>query len=146
MQSLRPAPVRVGPRQIWYRAGFLAGRRRANTWRAIAAVTCVAMSAALAGLLLDWPRRMQLRVPERVVYVPSGPASASVPVALATTSDSSPSMAQAGWHAYQRLCDEMLEDDGRASRPVAGSGPAMGESGRLGDLNLNFTSPPDRLP
>ena len=85
LARLRPTPpARTSPRQIWYQAGFEAGRRRAGAWRA---ATGVAVAAGL--LALVWgPRRVEPPgVVDRVVYVerapdkPAGAAAARPPAA-----------------------------------------------------------------
>ena len=51
LQGLEPAPLRGSAREIWFRAGLEAGRRRANSWRSAATAAILAAFAATTAAL-----------------------------------------------------------------------------------------------
>jgi hypothetical protein len=108
-------PPRAWPRQIWYRAGFEAGRRRASAWRAVAAAVTVAACLLLA---LSFGRAPATA--ERIVYVSRespGPARAGV-----LPQGTPPESANA--NAYLRLCDALAQQgpDALPAGPTGGGG------------------------
>jgi hypothetical protein len=70
LESLRLAPTQANQRDIWYRAGMEAGRKRTNAWRMAAAIMTLA-----AGAMVMHARIVGPAVVDRVVYVyPAGAA------------------------------------------------------------------------
>jgi hypothetical protein len=105
-------PLGSEQRQIWYRAGVEAGRRRVNRWRAVAAV------ALAAGVALASARGSRPAPVERIVYVR---APAAVPPPVAAGDQLAPSRDAA---AYPRLRDAILREGLSGLPQVPGGGAA----------------------
>lgn len=100
LESLRPEKGAMREQEIWFRAGLLAARRRANFWRGVAAAVIVLASAV--ALLRPGPRPVTI---DHYVYLSMPPAD--LPVAQA--SDGAPvvpsylvlrnAVETSGWHA-----------------------------------------------
>ena len=107
---LKLPPPGASQRDIWYRAGVEAGRRHANTWKALAAV--VALSASIA---LAWDRR-PVPAPHAVYvqHVPPASHSTTTPAASATTATAS--------LAYERMRERLIEQGLNGLPPIDFSG------------------------
>lgn len=113
---LELGPVGSSPREIWYRAGLEAGRRRASAWRAVAGAVALAACLLLA-LILGRPAETV----ERVVYVPRrSPAPA---VEMPPPGQETPPKSLNG---YLRLCDALAQQglDALPAGPAGGGGDA----------------------
>jgi len=107
LQNLELAPLRNSLRGIWYQAGFEAGRRQANWWRAVAALLMIA-----SGLVVAWDRRPSA----------SGPVAQTHQMAPATTAvatiDDHPVSTESA--AYARLRDALVQQGLDALSPKEG--------------------------
>ena len=110
LRGLQPAAAtaQASPQRIWYEAGFQAGRRRANVWRAVAA-----MIALVAGAAIVWQDRS---VPS-VSYVNRGAPAAIVNRAPSAADESSSPVLSA---AYLKLRDAVVQDGWKALPPPSG--------------------------
>lgn len=141
--GLRPAAPRTSARQVWYQAGFEAGRQRARGWQVATAAT-VLLAAGLMVRVAWGPGPATPALVERVVYVPSGPAIPP-PARVSPPADATPPEPSAV--AVLRLREAVLEGGWTALPPSAGGG-ADGPSlrarpaGSIDDLDLFRPSRP----
>jgi hypothetical protein len=117
--SLQPAPIRTSQREIWYEAGFQAGRRGQGVWKGMAA-----MLMLLSGSLLISDRRPAPTASERIVYVRQEPPALSKAV---PTAEQNRSIALAVENL--RLRDAIIRD-GWNALPIARSGGGSSQSSR----------------
>lgn len=121
LRGLELAPVRTSPQQVWYRAGFEAGRRGANAWRGAAAVAAVAL---VCSLLVPVGRRAARDPVERVVYVREGPVQVPQPATAAPGPSADHSQ------SYLRLRQQLVQRGLDGLPPVPpGDGGGAGPGG-----------------
>jgi hypothetical protein len=120
LASLALSPTGIPAEALWYRAGLARERRRANGWRAAAAVALLAAGAAVI-----WRPKPTMVTVAHVVVVreqATPPAVAPAPPeAAAVDSDAAAPGNQIASASYLRLRDRVLQD-GLASLPPAAAG------------------------
>ena len=136
------SPAGIPAEALWYRAGLARERRRANRWRAAAAVTMVAAGASLfwrpkpAPGTIDHVVVVREQTPPIAPVVPSPPLQSHEP-GLATNLDrGGDEVASAG---YLRLRDHVLRDGLTDLPPTAGGGVPAGAALRAWPI-------PDEMP
>jgi hypothetical protein len=100
LQGLELAPLRSSPRAIWYQAGFEAGRRQANWWRAAAALVVIG-SGALAAWNYSVPRNSPTfaKIPQSTPWISPATEDASTANAAAAYAQLRDGLVQQGLDA-----------------------------------------------